>query len=65
MDTPKTSDAQRRAIAKYDKSFDRINCRFKKGTIDEIKALGHKSVNDFIKIAVAEKIEKEKSILAK
>lgn len=65
MDTQKTSVAQRRAIAKYDGSFDRINCRFKKGTVDQIKALGHKSVNDFIKIAVAEKIEKEKNILSK
>jgi hypothetical protein len=65
MDTPKTSEAKRRANAKWDATQDRINCRFKKGTIDQIKALGHKSVNDFIKIAVIEKIEKEKSILGK
>ena len=65
MEEPKTSEAKRRAIAKYDRSFDRVNCRFKKGTLDQIKSLGHKSVNDFVKIAVAEKIEKEKSILNK
>lgn len=65
MDTPKTSEAKRRANAKWDASQDRINCRFKKGTFDQIKSLGHKSVNDFVKIAVAEKIEKEKSILSK
>lgn len=65
MEEPKTSEAKRRAIAKYDRGFERVNCRFKKGTLDQVKALGHKSVNDFIKIAVAEKIEKEKTILGK
>ena len=65
METLKTSEAKRRANAKWDASQDRINCRFKKGTFDQIKVLGHKSVKDFVKIAVAEKIEKEKSILSK
>lgn len=58
----KTSDAQRKAIYNYDSKFERINCRFQAGTKDRIKALKY-SANDFIKLAVAEKLEREEKIL--
>lgn len=58
----KTSEAKRKAIYKYDDKFERVNCRFTKGTKDRIKALKY-SVNDFIKLAVAEKLEREERIL--
>ena len=43
----KTTDAQKKAIYKYDEKFERIN------------------VNNFIKLAVAEKLEREEKILKK
>ena len=58
----KTSEAQRKAIYNYDSKFERINCRFQAGTKDRIKALKY-SANDFIKLAVAEKLEREEKIL--
>ena len=58
----KTTEARRKANYKYDDKFERINCRFAKGTKDRIKALKY-SANDFIKLAVAEKLEREEKIL--
>lgn len=58
----KTTEAQRRAIYKYDNKFDRVNCRLSAGTTDRIKALKY-SVNNFIRLAVAEKLEREEKIL--
>ena len=58
----KTSAATRRAIYKYDDKYERINCRLAKGTKERIKALKY-SANDFIKLAVAEKLEREEKIL--
>lgn len=55
----KTTEAKRRAIYRYDDKFERVNCRLKKETKERIKRLGYKSANDFIKLAVAEKLEKE------
>ena len=62
MDKIKTSEAQRKAVYKYDDKFERINCRLQKGTKDRIAALKY-SANDFIKLAVAEKLEREEQIL--
>lgn len=59
----KTSDAKRKAVYKYDDKFERVNCRFAKGTKDRINKLGYKSVNDFIKLSVMERLEKEEKIL--
>ena len=59
----KTTEATRRAIYKYDDKFERVNCRFAKGTKDRIEKLGYKSANDFIKLAVAEKLEHDEKIL--
>lgn len=58
----KTNEEKRRAIYKYDDKFERINCRFAIGTKDRIKAFKY-SANDFIKLAVAEKLEREEKIL--
>ena len=59
----KTSDAKRKAIYKYDDKFERVNCRLAKGTKERINKLGYKSVNDFIKLSVMERLEKEEKIL--
>lgn len=59
----KTTDAQRKAIYKYDNKFERINCRFEAGTKKRIEKAGYSSVNNFIKLAVAEKLEREEKIL--
>ena len=61
-ETLKTTEAQRKAVYNYDEKFERVNCRLAKGTKDRIKALKY-SANDFIKLAVAEKLEREEKIL--
>lgn len=53
----KTSDAQRKAIYKYDDKFERVNCRFEVGTKEKILNAGY-TINDFIKLAVKEKLER-------
>lgn len=58
----KTTEAQRRAVYKYDNTHERVNCRFDVGTKERVKRLGYK-VNNFIKLAVAEKLEREEKIL--
>lgn len=58
----KTSESQRRAVYKYDDKYERVNCRLATGTKDRIKALKY-TANDFIKLAVAEKLEREEKIL--
>ena len=49
----KTTDAQRKAIYNYDEKFERVNCRFKIVKKEAITKAGYKSINDFIKLAVA------------
>lgn len=61
----KTTQAQRKAIYKYDDKFERVNCRFEVGTKERIKKVGYKSVNTFIISAVMEKLEKEEKLLNK
>ena len=56
---PKTSASMRKAIAKYDAKFERINARLPQGTCERIKKLGYKSANAFILQAVAERLERE------
>lgn len=58
----KTTEARRKANYKYDDKYERVNCRLAKGTKDRIKALKY-SANDFIKLAVAEKLDREEKIL--
>jgi hypothetical protein len=62
MQELKTSESQRKAVYKYDDKFERVNCRLAKGTKERIQALKY-SANDFIKLAVAEKLEREEKIL--
>ena len=59
----KTTEAQRKAIYKYDDKFERVNCRFAVGTKERIQKAGYKCVNDFIKLAVMEKLEHDEKIL--
>ena len=59
----KTTEAQRKAVYKYDEKFERVNCRFAVGTKERIRKTGYKSVNDFIKLAVMEKLEHDEKIL--
>lgn len=61
----KTTEAQRKAVYKYDDKFERVNCRFAVGTKERIRKAGYKSVNDFIKLAVIEKLEHDEKILKK
>lgn len=58
----KTSEAQRKAVYNYDDKYERVNCRLAAGTKDRIRALKY-TANDFIKLAVAEKLEREEKIL--
>lgn len=60
---PKTSEAKRRANDKYNDKFERVNCRFNKGTKERIKALGC-SINSYVRQAVTERLEREEKILA-
>lgn len=59
----KTTAEQRKKVYNYDDVFERVNCRFAKGTKERIKKVGYKSINDFIKLAVAEKLEHDEKIL--
>lgn len=63
MEERKTSEAQRKAVYKYDDKFERVNCRFSKGTKKRIEKIGYSSINTFIVSAVMEKLEKEESLL--
>lgn len=65
METLKTTEAQRKAVYKYDDKFERVNCRLEAGTKSRIEKAGYKSINSFIKLAIAEKLEREEKILYK
>ena len=53
------TEAQKRAVYRYDDKFERVNCRFEAGTKDRIKKAGYSSINKFIISAVMENLEKE------
>lgn len=57
MQKPKTSEAQRRAVANYQEKVDRVNCRFPKGTKQRIEATGE-SINGFIIRSVIAELER-------
>lgn len=57
------TEAQKKAIYKYDDKFERVNCRLTKGTKERIVKVGYGSVNSFIVSAVMEKLEKEEKYL--
>ena len=59
----KTSEEKRKAVYKYDEQFERVNCRFEVGTKKRIEKAGYSSINNFIKLAVAEKLERDEKIL--
>lgn len=56
------SEAQKRAVYNYNETHERVNCRFEKGTKERVQKLGY-TINNFIKLAVAEKLEREEKIL--
>ncbi len=61
----RTSEAQRRAVRKYEKNNDRINVIFPKGTKKRMAELGIEKPNTFIKEVVAtelDRMEKYKKI---
>lgn len=62
-DNKMTTEAQKRAMYKYDDKFERVNCRFVKGTKERIERVGYKSINTFIISAVMEKLEREEKFL--
>ena len=59
------SDAQRRAVAKYNaENYDRIELRVNKGkkqTIKEIAASQNMSLNEYVNAAIDEKIARDKA----
>lgn len=57
------TEAQRKAVYKYDEKFERVNCRFPEGTKSRIKKAGYDSINKFIISAVMDKLEKEEKFL--
>lgn len=59
----KVTEAQKRSFARYEKKFDRVNCRLDSGTKKRIENAGYASINTFIRLAVAEKLEREEKIL--
>lgn len=61
MQKPKTSEAQRRAVANYQEKVDRVNCRFPKGTKQRIEATGE-SINGFIIRSVLAELERLEAI---
>lgn len=61
----RTTDAQRKAIYKYDEKFERINCRLPSGTLERIEKFNYKSSNAFIVSAVMDKLEREEKYLNK
>lgn len=56
------TEAQRKAVYKYDDKFERVNCRLAKGTKERIQKAGYKSINTFIVTAIQEKLDKETNI---
>ncbi len=61
----KTTEAQRRANAKYDTKFEKVLARLQPGTKKRIAALGYGSLNAFLLMAVAEKLDREEKMLGK
>lgn len=56
------TEAQRKAVYKYDDKFERVNCRLTKGTKERIQKAGYKSINTFIVTAIKEKLDRETNI---
>ena len=56
------TEAQRKAVYKYDDKFERVNCRLAKGTKERIQKAGYNSINTFIVTAIQEKLDKETNI---
>ena len=55
----KRAAAVRKAVAKYDKSVDKITVRCPAGTLERIKRAGYSSGNAFAVKAILDRLEKE------
>lgn len=62
MAKKETSDAQKKAMKKYDSKYDTISIRFDKGTIDLLHEHGVDSINAYVKKLVeADMLKKKES----
>ncbi len=68
QDKPKVSKAQQKSVNKYVKNhYDRINVTLPKGKKEEIKSAAeevNETVNGYIKVAIDERIERQKGIIS-
>lgn len=56
-----TTEAQRKAIYKYDEKFFRVNCRLPQGTKERIEKQGYKSLNAFCTQAILDRLDQLES----
>lgn len=61
--TEKQAEQRRKAVYKYDKKFERVNCRFEKGTKERIEALKAESIARFIQYAVYKELDERERLL--
>jgi hypothetical protein len=63
IDMPKkkgTSDAQKKAMKKYDSKYDTISIRFEHGTVEFLREHGVESINAYVKKLVETDMLKQK-----
>ncbi len=60
MTKKETSDAQKKAMKKYDTKFDTMTIRFPKGTIDILHDHGVESINAYVNKLIEADILKKK-----
>lgn len=56
-----TTEAQRKAVYKYDEKFCRLNCRLPQGTKERIEKQGYKSLNAFCVQAILDRLDQLES----
>lgn len=61
----KTDPRQLGYAKKYDNKFEKYLVRLDVGTSDRVSKLGYASVSRFVRLAVAEKLEREEQLLGK
>ncbi len=61
MAKKETSDAQRKAMKKYDDKFDTMTIRFPKGTIELLHERGVESINAYVNKLIEEEMLKKSS----
>ena len=61
--TEKQKEQRRKAVYNYDQNFERVNCRFEKGTKERIESLKAESIARFIQYAVYKELEEREKLL--